>query len=136
MPQFCILLLHKSVVQHFKVGEKNVRCSIDDSVSIFDDIMLPHRSGVRFAFSTFTDEESRRYHSAKSFIVVYRFCQTCCLVGSEGIHGVHNNDLDTLAYPILIETIAKVEDWIKETFCLTGTGTGGKKRGLRQMPIT
>ena len=136
MPQFGILLLHETVIQHLEVGEKDVRCGIDDGVSIFDDVMFAHRGCVCLAFRTFSDEESRRYHSAESFIVVYCFCETCCLVGSEGVHGVHDDDLDTLLCTTLVEPIAVVEDRIEETLGLTGTGTGGEERRLRLMPVT
>ena len=128
-------LAHKSIVQHLEVCQQDVRYSIKNSITVFNDMIRPHISWIVFRIGALSYEQSCRYLSLQSRVIPDGFGQTLCLVTCQGIHGVHDNNLHSNLTTELIAVVAIVKDRVKKTLCLTRASTCSKERWLRGITV-
>ena len=138
-PQGGIFLLHQSIVEHFEVGKQDVgNFAMYDAVSVFYDMVFPHLGRVLFGVRAFTDKESGCYLASQR-VFFFRspngFGKTLCLVASQGVHRIEDDDFHTWANLLPVHLIYVVEYREEETFGLSRTGSCGEQGWFRLMPI-
>ena len=138
-PQGSIFLLHQGIVEHLEVGKQDIgNFTMYDAVSVFYDMIFPHLGRVFLGVRAFTDEESGCYLASQR-VIFFRspdgFGKTLCLVASQSVHRVEDDDFHARANLLPVHLIYVVEYREEKTLGLSRTGSCGEQGRFRLMPI-
>ena len=135
VPQFCVIMLHQSIIKHLEVCQYNIWRCFYYLVSIFNDIMLPHGNRIfLFTILTFSNEKTSRYLSSKTLILIDSLSKTLSLVTCQRIHRIKYNCFNTFCmFMILSPLVAIIKKRKQETFSFTGTCSCSQKSWLWRM---
>ena len=126
-PQGKVFRTDQQVIQHFIVGQQNIRGRKAQGLPISDELITAHdRGGVLSLLAA--NVEPRFNLVFQVGVVMNEPGHALGLVCGEGIHGVDDDGFDT---PFPSVSPAVIQDRIEKTFRLSRPGARGDNRGGR-----